>query len=297
MCKSVISARGVGMTSGGDNNLGDSAAGPVQHTHAETVSQQSRWREGEESETQLPLCRDHCLQDELDRARRARQRFFWAFSHELRTPLNVILCYNELLAGEILGSLNTEQELAITRMAASISQLKQLVEGIFELSEIESRAVPVAAEPVELYALVADVVAELEPMATAKGLYLRVEGEAPVTTVTDGPKVRRILISLCAGALHLTSEGGVMLRVRSGEQRASIDVVDTGHGLDEAEREQIFEEFAKVSPSPQHTGLNLALAYRLALLLGAELEVTSSKGEGTVYSLHLPARLEVAAGV
>lgn len=285
------------MRSSDDNIKGDITAGPLQRSVGEAAPSPTLRIESVECEVDLTRCSDGFLQDELERARRARQRFFWAFNHELRTPLNVILCYNDLLASEILGRLNAEQELAVTRMAASISQLKQLVEGIFELSEIESRAVPVAAEPVELGALVADVVAELEPMAIAKGLYLRMEGEMAVTPVTDGPKVRRILVSLCAGALHLTGEGGVTLRVRSGEQRVSIDVVDTGHGLDEAEREQIFEEFAKISPSPQHTGLNLALAYRLALLLGAELEVTSRKGHGSVYSLHLPARLEVAAGV
>lgn len=238
-----------------------------------------------------------CLQEELDKARRARQRFFWSFSHELRTPLNVILCYNDLLASEVLGSLNEEQELAVTRMAVSINQLKQLVEGIFELSEIESRAVPVAAEQVDLCTVIDDVIAELTPLAVARGLYLRREGDAAISTVTDGAKVRRILVNLCSGALHLTGEGGVTLKMRDEEQGVTIDVVDTGHGLDETEREQIFEEFAKVSPSPQHTGLNLALAYRLSLLLGAELAVTSEKGRGSVYSLHLPARRKVAAGV
>lgn len=287
------------MRSSGDKTRGENAARPPQHSDGEVTPPLSLRGAGVDEADQLPRNRTQtgCLQEELDKARRARQRFFWAFSHELRTPLNVILCYNDLLASEILGSLNEEQELAVSRMAASISQLKQLVEGIFELSEIESRAVPVTAEPVNVCALIDEVIAELTPMAAARGLYLRKEGEASITTITDGPKVRRILVSLCAGALHLTGEGGVTLRVRSGEQGVSIDVVDTGHGLDETEREQIFEEFAKVSPSPQHTGLNLALAYRLALLLGAELEVSSRKGHGSVYSLHLPARLEVAAGM
>lgn len=229
--------------------------------------------------------------------RRARQRFFWSFSHELRTPLNVILCYNDLMASEVLGPLNADQELAVTRMAASISQLKQLVEGIFELSEIESRAVQVEAEPVEIAPLVEDVIEELEPLAVARGLYLRMEGERELATVSDRLKLRRILVSLCVGALDMTGEGGVTIRVRNEEEGIGIDVVDTSHGLDESECEKIFEEFAKVAPSPRHTGLNLALAYRLAILLGAELEVRSRKGHGSIYSVHLPARLEVAAGI
>lgn len=288
-----------GMGSSGDNARGEDAAGRPHCTEGEVTLPLPRGGKGVGEAVQRPRSRAEtgCLQEELDKARRARQRFFWAFSHELRTPLNVILCYNDLLASEVLGSLNEEQELAVTRMAVSINQLKQLVEGIFELSEIESRAVPVAAEQVDLCTVIDDVIAELTPLAVARGLYLRREGDAAISTVTDGAKVRRILVNLCSGALHLTGEGGVTLKMRDEEQGVTIDVVDTGHGLDETEREQIFEEFAKVSPSPQHTGLNLALAYRLSLLLGAELAVTSEKGRGSVYSLHLPARRKVAAGV
>jgi len=286
------------MGSSGENARGEQADGRSQRLEGEVTPPLRRGGAGVGKAVRRPRggSRTSCLLEELDKARRARQRFFWAFSHELRTPLNVILCYNDLLASEILGSLTAEQELAVTRMAASINHLKQLVEGIFELSEIESRAVPVAVERVDLCGLVDEVIAELAPLAAARGLYLRKEGGAGVTAVTDGPKVRRILVGLCAGALHLTGEGGVMVRVRAGARGVTIDVVDTSHGLDETEREQIFEEFARVSPSPQHTGLNLALAYRLALLLGADLEVTSEKGRGSVYSLHLPACVEAAAG-
>jgi signal transduction histidine kinase len=236
------------------------------------------------------------LEAELEKTRRARQRFFWAVSHQLRTPLNVILCYNDLLASGVLGPLNEKQEQAATRMAASISQLKQLVEGVFELSEIESRTVPVAENRVELRALAEAIAAELSPIAHAKGLFLRVEGEAGVAVVTDGTKLRRILLNLCGNALHLTNEGGVTLRVSAAQGGVRIDVVDTGHGLDEAERDRIFEEFAQVAPAERHAGLNLALAHRLALLLGAEIEVDSRKGHGSVFSLRLPLREEVAAG-
>lgn len=237
------------------------------------------------------------LELELEKTRRARRRFFWAFSHELRTPLNVILCYNDLLASGVLGPLNERQDQAATRMAASIRQLKQLMEGIFELSELESRAVSVAAERVELRALAETVAAELQPLACARELYLRVEGEeAAVPAITDGPRVRRILLNICANALQMTSHGGVVIRVGTIAGRARIEIIDTGPGLDDTEREQVFEEFAQLGPAQRHAGLSLALAHRLALLLGAELEVASNEGHGTVFSLYLPAGLKVAAG-
>jgi signal transduction histidine kinase len=237
------------------------------------------------------------LEAELEKTRRARRRFFWAFSHELRTPLNVILCYNDLLSNEVLGPLNERQQQATTRMAASIRQLKQLMEGIFELSELESRSVAVAAERVELRALAESVVAELQPLAHARGLYLRVEGEEPeVATTTDGVRLRRILLNICMNALQMTTQGGAVIRVGTVAGRARIDVVDTGPGLDEVEREQIFEEFAQFGPAQRHAGLALALAHRLALVLGAELEVSGKKGEGSIFTLSLPARLKVAAG-
>jgi signal transduction histidine kinase len=236
------------------------------------------------------------LEVELEKARQVRQRFLWSFSHELRTPLNVILCYNDLIASEILGPLTEKQEQATTRISASIVQLKQLIEGVFELNEIESRGIAVAAEPVELRALADSIAEELSPLATAKGLYLEVEGSTKEAPITDGPKVRRIIVNLCANALRLTAEGGVTIRIMTESARARIDVIDTGHGLDETEREQIFEEFAQVGPEQRHTGLNLVLAHRLAILLGAEITVTSRKGHGTNFSLLLPMTAKVAAG-
>lgn len=236
------------------------------------------------------------LEAELERMRRVRQRFFWAFNHEVRTPLNVILCYNDLLVSGVLGPLNERQEFAAARMAASITQLKELVEGVFELSEIESRAVAIAAEPVALCDLAREVAAELATVAVARGLYLRVEVVERVETISDLTKVRRILVNLCTNALQLTSAGGVMIRVGSEGGRPRVDIVDTSDGLDERERERVFEEFAQVGPTQQHAGLNLALAYRLTLLLGAEIEVTSRKGEGTIFSLLLPARQKAVAG-
>jgi signal transduction histidine kinase len=233
---------------------------------------------------------------ELEKTRRARQRFFWAFSHELRTPLNVILCFNDLLASGVLGPLNERQEQAALRMAASISQLRQLVEGVFELSEIESRTVRVAAEQVDLRAVSEAVAAEISPLASAKSLFLQIESEPQVPAITDQAKVRRILLNLAANALQVTDQGGVTIRIGAEPAGARIDVVDTGPGLDDVEREQVFEEFAPVAPAERHAGLNLTLAHRLALLLGAELEVTSRKGHGSVFSLYLPAPVQVAAG-
>lgn len=236
------------------------------------------------------------LETELEKALQVRQRFLWSFSHELRTPLNVILCYNDLLACGILGPLTGQQEQATTRMAASITQLKQLIEGVFELNEIESRGMAVTAEPVELRALADTIAAELKPIAAAKELFLIVEGAIAEPLMTDGPKVRRILINLCANALHLTGQGGVTVRIASEADRVRIDVIDTSHGLDETEQEQIFEEFAQVGPEQRHTGLSLVLAHRLALLLGAEITVASKKGQGSVFSLLLPTQAKVAAG-
>lgn len=256
----------------------------------------SSGREDEDSTGLLDLEQAQCLEAELEKTRRARRRFFWAFSHELRTPLNVILCYNDLLVSGILGPLNERQQQAASRMAASIRQLKHLMEGIFELSELETTTITAAEERVELRAVAETVAAELRPLASARELYLHVEGEDEVPAITDAPRIRRILLNICSNALQMTTQGGVVIRVGTTDGCARIDIVDTGPGLDEADQEQVFEEFARFGPAQRHAGLSLALAHRLALLLGAELEVVSNEGHGTIFSLQLPARLEVAAG-
>jgi signal transduction histidine kinase len=237
------------------------------------------------------------LQEELARARQARQRFFWAFSHELRTPLNVILSYNDLLAHGILGPLTEAQVHATQRMAASIVHLSRLIDDVFQLSEIESRRVLVSSEPVALRGVAEEVVASLAAVAAAKKLELRLEGgegEAPVTT--DREKVRRILLNLCGYALNFTEQGGVTVRIGRGESGVRIDVIDTGPGLDEAACARIFEEFAPLGPGGGHASLDLALAYRLAKLLSHRLTVASRVGAGSVFSLHIPAPVAVAAG-
>jgi signal transduction histidine kinase len=237
------------------------------------------------------------LQEELARARQARQRFFWAFSHELRTPLNAILSYNDLLAHGILGPLTEGQAHATQRMAASIVHLSRLLDDVFQLSEIESQRVMVNSELVALRGVAEEVVAALAAVAAAKKLALRLEGgegEAPVTT--DREKVRRILLNLCGHALNFTEQGGVTLRIGRGESGVRIDVIDTGPGFDEATCARIFEEFAPHGPAGRHASLDLALAHRLATLLSLRLTVASRVGSGSVFSLHIPAPVVVAAG-
>lgn|SRR5690625_200318 len=236
------------------------------------------------------------LELELEELLRVRQRFLWTFSHELRTPLNVILCYNDLMTSGVLGPLNERQELATTRMAASITQLKELVEGVFELSEIESRSVSIVPERVSLRDLVREVYDELERVARGRGLYLEVEFEDEVEVVSDRGKLRRILIHLCTNALQFTNEGGVRVRVRRDAERARIDIIDTSDGLDEEGVEALFEDSGWYTPSGSHAGLNLTLAYRLATLLEGEIKVSSRKGFGSVFSLLLPVRTKVVAG-
>src|SRR5690606_19501181 len=115
------------------------------------------------------------------------------------------------------------------------------------------------------------------PIASAKGLTLQVDdGDAADAAVieTDAAKVRRILLNLCANGLNLTEEGGVTVRIRVGDDGAMLEVTDTGPGIDVTDQEQIFEEFAKLVPARRSPNLDLALAYRLAAVLGARITVS-----------------------
>jgi signal transduction histidine kinase/PAS domain-containing protein len=225
-------------------------------------------------------------------ASRAKSEFLAIMSHELRTPLNALAGYSSLLEEGIYGPVNEQQRTALGRMRAARGQLMELIEQVLEMARLEAgRREPEAAE-VPLDALVRDTVEGLRGTADARGLALEVDAEPVGTLHTDPVLVRGIVRNLLGNALKFTPAGRVAVRVRAVDGGVVVEVEDTGPGIAPELQERIFEPFfqADASTARRHegSGLGLALSREFARLLGGDLSVRSTPGEGSTFTLRLP---------
>ncbi|HEX2095291.1 MAG TPA: ATP-binding protein [Longimicrobiaceae bacterium] len=234
-----------------------------------------------------------------EQANRAKSDFLAVMSHELRTPLNAIIGYVDLLDAGVKGPLNKEQADYLGRVRRSSQHLLTLIEEILTFSRIEAGKEPVRMERVDLAALVRETVELIEPVAAEHGLPVVLEvPEGEVWWRTDPAKVSQVLLNLLSNAIKFTERGRVVLSLAVGEE-ALLAVSDTGIGIAAGDFERIFEPFVQVDSSRTRraggTGLGLPVSRELARLLGGELQVASTPGEGSTFTLRLP-RLEPPTG-
>jgi signal transduction histidine kinase len=218
-------------------------------------------------------------------------------SHELRTPLNAIGGYVQLLELGIHGPVTPAQEQALSRISRGQRHLLRLINDVLNLARIESGRVEYAIEDVPL----ADVVAAVEPMIApqleAKGL--RWESRVPghLVATADREKVQQVLINLLGNAVKFTPDGGrvAVEAAPSGDTPGAVQltVSDTGFGIPPDKLDSIFEPFVQVDAShtrvTEGSGLGLSISRDLARGMGGELTVRSTVGEGSTFTLRLPA--------
>ena len=233
------------------------------------------------------------LLEEAEAANRAKNDFIAVMSHELRTPLAAVTGYEELLADEILGSLNDEQHNAVDRMRWSTRLLANIIEEILTFSRLESGGVHLNLEKVDVGEILTSAGAVLEPLANARGLAFAVTPPpAPIEVTTDADVVRRIIVNLGANAVKFTERGEVELTCMKRDDQLVIAIRDTGIGIASHDLVRIFEAFTQVHTGTARpyggTGLGLHIAHRLSRLIGGSIEVQSVLGEGSTFSLILP---------
>lgn len=227
-------------------------------------------------------------------AARAKGDFLAMMSHELRTPLNAILGFTDLLQEDIDGPLNEKQRSHVQRIRRSARHLISIIEQILAFSRVDSGAETLTlASDVDPVALAEEVLALLQPVASARGLTLNGDWDGARPLHTDARKVSQILINLVSNGLKYTEEGGVTMRIACPAGHCVFEVEDTGVGIAAADLERVFEPFVQIEPSPLTrrvggTGLGLAVSRSLATLLGGAIEVESTPGAGSRFRLRLP---------
>ena len=234
--------------------------------------------------------------EELMEANRAKSRFLANMSHELRTPLNSIIGFTGIMRQSMAGPLTEEQARQLEMVDSSAHQLLDLINQLLDLSRIESGFE--SSNPAEfvLDELLDQLAGLVEPLASTKGLSVRVDHVVPgggmVTVTTDRAKLRQILLNLLGNAIKFTDTGGVTMTARERDGMVAIQVADTGVGIPAEELESVFEEYRQVlapgRAKPQGTGLGLTVSRGLATLLGGSLGVSTHEGAGSVFTVTLP---------
>lgn len=230
---------------------------------------------------------------QLEESQRLRTEFIATISHELRTPLNAIIGYNSLLSDGIYGDLVPPQRKAVDRIDRNATRLLTLINQLLDLSRLEAGAVAVFHERVDLVKLVREVLDDYQGIADEKGISLELSHpNRGAEAVTDGGKFREIVRQLVSNSLKFTNEGHVRIALRPGENSIVAEVSDSGSGIGEDMKKDIFELFrqgdASYTRRHEGAGLGLAIVQRLTDLLGIGIEVESEEGRGALFRLKLP---------
>ncbi|HEX2092026.1 MAG TPA: ATP-binding protein [Longimicrobiaceae bacterium] len=229
-------------------------------------------------------------------ASEAKSAFMATMSHELRTPLNAVIGYADLLALGIPDPLPDSALRAVERITVSARHLLEVIDAILTHVRIEAGREEVSVETVDVGRILDEAAVVAEPLAAAKGLSFRVEpSPEPLLVETDPRKLRQILVNLLGNAVKFTDRGEAVVRTEADGDALLIQVCDTGIGILPEHLERIFEPFWQAETAKHlrvsGTGLGLAVSRNLARLLGGDLTVESTPGEGSTFTLRLPYRL------
>ncbi|MBC7693291.1 MAG: HAMP domain-containing protein, partial [Methylotenera sp.] len=246
--------------------------------------------------------------EQLSLISKYKSEFLANMSHELRTPLNSLLILSKTLAENKERNLTPEQVKFATTVYASGTDLLALINEILDLSKVEAGKMPIDPKEVRLEEIQDYLDQSFRPVAEHKGLQFGIETtlELPKKIFTDNSRLHQILKNLLSNAFKFTEAGKVTLKMDSPgkEKRFSMEtlnnarrviafsVTDTGIGIPKDKQRLIFEAFQQADGTTSRkyggTGLGLTISREIARLLGGSIEVESTPGVGSTFTLFLP---------
>lgn len=233
--------------------------------------------------------------EQLKKSSQYKTNFLANMSHELRTPLNSILILSQLLAENENHTLNEDEAGYAKVIHSSGTDLLKLIDDILDLSKIEAGKIVLTVDEVNLSEIPELMKLTFSPIAEKKELVFNVElsGDLPNVWHTDGQRLQQILKNLLSNAFKFTEKGSIDLRIRhAGDQMLALSVSDTGIGIPKDKQKLIFEAFQQVDGNTNRlyggTGLGLAICNEFVKLLGGSIQLDSTLGEGSCFTVYLP---------
>lgn len=243
---------------------------------------------------------------EAESANAAKSRFLGTMSHEIRTPLNAIVGYTEFLLVGIGGPISPQQRTYVERVQTSARHLLGLVSDLLDLSSIEAGRLRVQCQPAPLRDPVHDAVAVLESQALEREMAICVECDDSLWYRGDPARLRQIIINLLSNAIKFSRPGSEVIMICDSTVRADpaladheertwtrVTVRDKGIGIAPDKVAMIWDAFVQGDDSRTRmhggSGLGLTISRRLARLMGGDITVQSEPGNGSAFTIWLPA--------
>lgn len=240
------------------------------------------------------------LTHEAVKANEHKSQFLANMSHEIRTPMNAIIGFGELLREE---ELTDDQREFVDTISTSSVALLGIINDILDYSKIEAGMLKTEIIEFNLKESLAEIESLMRPAAYKKNLKFSILhcDDIPVIVRADPVRLRQCLLNLVSNAVKFTENGHVYINVlvedREGKSFLRFDVEDTGIGVPAGRLDSIFDSFTQADGSTTRkyggTGLGLAITRQLAILLGGDIEAKSEEGKGSVFSLVIPAGVEI----
>ncbi len=237
-------------------------------------------------------------EESLQQANRAKSVFLANMSHELRTPLNAIMGYSEMLQEDAVEQKLDGFGADLEKINGAGRHLLALINDILDLSKIEAGKMELFLESFDVASMIDEVASTIRPMVEKNANTLHIERAADLGAMhADQIKVRQGLFNLLSNAAKFTHEGSITLQVEREVMKSSewivFRVTDTGIGLSAEQTGKLFQDFTQADASTTRrfggTGLGLALTRRFCQIMGGDVTVHSFPGEGSVFTIKLPA--------